>query len=867
MSETAEEPMNFGAPEGEHPEEVPAEEAHNEEGVSEVHAAEEVPAEAPAEHAAEEAAAEEPAEEAPVEEAAAEEPAAEEEHAAEEAAAEEPAEEAPVEEAAAEEPAAEEEHAAEEAAAEEPAEEAPVEEAAAEGAAAEEEHAAEEAAAEEAPAAEEVPAEEHAAEEAPVEEEHAAEEAPAAEEVPAEEHAAEEAPVEEEHAAEEAPVEEEHAAEEAPAEEAPAAEAPAEESVAGGDVAPEPAEDEEAYDVGEESIMEQRPDEDEPEVRQTEPKTPVTAPAAEPPAAEPGKKYFRVRNLVGWEDHPHHLEAESDDEFDGKTCQKPVYDGNAADFQKIADETAAIQSVAGDAKTSEEVLQVCLNHNLPFVDPEFPPSQASLATGAKKNFKPLAWARPSQYLSPEEVKEVRLFRYHIRPDSLAPGDLGDSWFTCSVAALTENSHDIREMFRHPQGKGEAAKERAIGAYRVTFNKNGWWRTVIVDDYLPISAGRAKYARSARAATEIWPCIIEKAFAKLHGSYGIICSGDPLHALQDLTGFPTVRFDEPFIKGEVSVLTDMTRAIAAGHIIICSTPGKSSSAPQQAADYKNLGLALGHAYRILDVKHFVFPEDEQVWLLKLRSPWGAAAGWNGAWGRKSELWTAHPHIAEACNFDSNDESSFWIPMSEAQKYFNGGGICFFQSNTFDYRINSTFKKTIPSCVLKVEVNASTWLTFVVSQEDKRGRLNHTGEYKAVMLSVAQPHGDNFVVELNSTADGAHPEDKWTFLQARDVSIVKEFEPGKYIIVPRMMSLEQTPEESVSYVLSVISNKPIGAGDVTVLCQELPSDNRVFENFAKFPPVLSNVEGGIRIEKQNEEIERIMTEHIRRTTTLS
>ena len=56
----------------------------------------------------------------------------------------------------------------------------------------------------------------------------------------------------------------------------------------------------------------------------------------------------------------------------------------------------------------------------------------------------------------------------------------------------------------------------------------------------ISQSRRKYhfARSEKIH-EVWIPAIEKAYAKLYGSYGAISGGDIAEALRDLTGFPVL----------------------------------------------------------------------------------------------------------------------------------------------------------------------------------------------------------------------------------------------------------------------------------------------------------------------------------------
>jgi hypothetical protein len=55
-----------------------------------------------------------------------------------------------------------------------------------------------------------------------------------------------------------------------------------------------------------------------------------------------------------------------------------------------------------------------------------------------------------------------------------------------------------------------------------FFKDGEWKVVTVDDHVPASCKPGFYERilyvSMVKGGEIWPMILEKAYAKLHGSY-------------------------------------------------------------------------------------------------------------------------------------------------------------------------------------------------------------------------------------------------------------------------------------------------------------------------------------------------------------
>lgn len=69
-----------------------------------------------------------------------------------------------------------------------------------------------------------------------------------------------------------------------------------------------------------------------------------------------------------------------------------------------------------------------------------------------------------------------------------------------------------------------------------FYVNGIKTPVIVDDYLPIDEnGNVAFASSK--TQEIWVSLLEKAWAKLHGSYARIEGGCPYFAYSQLCGLP------------------------------------------------------------------------------------------------------------------------------------------------------------------------------------------------------------------------------------------------------------------------------------------------------------------------------------------
>ena len=70
--------------------------------------------------------------------------------------------------------------------------------------------------------------------------------------------------------------------------------------------------------------------------------------------------------------------------------------------------------------------------------------------------------------------------------------------------------------------------------------DGEKKEVLIDDYLVCN----KFMRPAFSKApnnKLWVAIIEKLWAKIHGSYGSIENGNSCTTLRDLTGAPTITY--------------------------------------------------------------------------------------------------------------------------------------------------------------------------------------------------------------------------------------------------------------------------------------------------------------------------------------
>ncbi|KPI88155.1 putative calpain-like cysteine peptidase putative cysteine peptidase Clan CA family C2 [Leptomonas seymouri] len=95
-----------------------------------------------------------------------------------------------------------------------------------------------------------------------------------------------------------------------------------------------------------------------------------------------------------------------------------------------------------------------------------------------------------------------------------------------MAAVAEHPFILR-AFRHPKFSEQAKDECAIGAFRVTLNVRGWWRSVVVDDFTHATdVNYPKYAHRSRDVRELWMLLLGKALAGVHGGCASFVVGDP-----------------------------------------------------------------------------------------------------------------------------------------------------------------------------------------------------------------------------------------------------------------------------------------------------------------------------------------------------
>lgn len=172
--------------------------------------------------------------------------------------------------------------------------------------------------------------------------------------------------------------------------------------------------------------------------------------------------------------------------------------------------------------------------------------------------------------------------------------------------------------------------------------------------------------------EFWSALLEKAYAKLHGSYEALKGGTTCEAMEDFTGGVTELYD--LVEAPPTLFNILMKGYERNSMMACSIEPD----PHVLEAETPQGLIKGHAYSITKVELIDINTPNRsgkIPMLRLRNPWGNDAEWNGPWSDQSAEWRFIPdHVKTeiGLNFDSDGE--FWMSFQDWMQHFDRVELC-------------------------------------------------------------------------------------------------------------------------------------------------------------------------------------------------
>uniref|UniRef100_A0A3B3DI95 Zgc:136872 n=1 Tax=Oryzias melastigma TaxID=30732 RepID=A0A3B3DI95_ORYME len=456
----------------------------------------------------------------------------------------------------------------------------------------------------------------------------------------------------------------------------------------------------------------------------------------------------------------------------------------------------------------KQLREFCLIKGVRYIDDMFPPDSRSIGQGilSPSDMGQVKWLRPMKIVPNAAFVVDGVSRFDF-----GQGLVGNCWFLASIGSLTFQTNILNQVVPLEQ----TFDDDYCGLFHFRFWRFGRWIDVVIDDKLPTINGRLIFVRS-KDPTEFWPALMEKAYAKVCGSYADMNAGTPAEALVDFTG--GVHMYVQLTNPPADLWELMCRAGRTKSLMSCGTP----QGVTQNTVLPN-GLVQGHAYTVTGVRQV----RETVQLVRLWNPWGKRE-WNGDWSDESPLWkTVSTKEREKC-LSIRDDGEFWMTLKDFCRNYSDLDICasnpdfleegsacnwktsFYEgrwvagttaggcmNNLESFWTNPQYRVQVEKLNSKCaeKQGEKNMLVSLMQKPDKRNR--RLVQNLHIGFSIFEAHRGKFPAHFFGRNKPVAQSK--TFLNAREVMEFVALKPGEYLIVPSTFH----PNETASFILTIIS----------------------------------------------------------------
>ncbi|XP_039914432.1 calpain-9 isoform X2 [Hirundo rustica] len=446
----------------------------------------------------------------------------------------------------------------------------------------------------------------------------------------------------------------------------------------------------------------------------------------------------------------------------------------------------AARATHSSGKGYEQLRQECLRRGILFEDSDFPACNSSLFFSENPPI-PFVWKRPGDI-----VKDPKFILGGATRTDICQGDLGDCWLLAAIASLTLNEKALARVVPLDQNFGPDY----AGIFHFQFWQHNEWLDVVIDDRLPTFKDRLVFLHSAEL-NEFWSALLEKAYAKLNGSYESLKGGSTIEAMEDFTGGIGEMYDVKAAPDNFYEILE--KALKRCSMVGCSIDTSSAAESEARTPF---GLVKGHAYSVTGIEEVSY-RGQQVKLIRIRNPWGQVE-WNGPWSDKMKFedFKVHFDKVEICNLtpDALGDSTAhkWEVTIHQGSWVRGATAGGCRNFLETFWTNPQIKLHLTE-----KDDGQDECTFIAAlmQKDRRKLKKLGAEMLTIGYSIYESPGRDG--HLGKDFFRYHPSKarSKTYINLREVSHRFKLPPGDYILIPTTFE----PHQEADFCLRIFSEK--------------------------------------------------------------
>lgn len=394
-------------------------------------------------------------------------------------------------------------------------------------------------------------------------------------------------------------------------------------------------------------------------------------------------------------------------------------------YQKLSHKKITPSSIQINRSKYEKISLHTFNNqkiptdDLPFIDSIFPPNISSIHPKNNTHDAPfhlketeIYWLRLNEIFNKGFSIIEKTFNQSIFPSQ---GILRDSNVISTLIALSQRIILVSKLII-------TDKPQKVGCYQFIFRINGIPTVVIIDDQIPCLKGTKCPVFARSSSKNVWPILLEKALAKVFGSYSALQCVSVESILNMLIRFPIITNTLPnnntttmdSNEKKIKEIIDSTKS----NKVIIAKIDSSLINSRLLIDCK--GLIYDAYYVIKGIFEEIIGGNKQT-LIKIKSPVSKIQkqikqflitydgkqvepilytrkgindyDFNGEWSDYSNNWTeeASFKFLEYHNTDQS-EGLFWMSLKDFSNYFNTFTVFNYITPLYSTHINITTKNT-------------------------------------------------------------------------------------------------------------------------------------------------------------------------------